>query len=247
MWHTGTAIAQRMILTPEDSKPRRSAAYLSMNRKPTYKELKQRIRELEEQLVIRSRAEQALRESENRYRDLSIIDDLTQLYNCRHFCHQLKMEIERVDRYGQPLSMLLLDLDDFKRFNDVYGHIAGDQVLARLGQVIKQCLRQSDSAYRYGGEEFTILLPMTTDMDGTVIAERIRTEFKKEHFLPKPRHDTHMTVSIGLAQYEPGEDMKAYVHRVDQLMYEAKGKGKNMICWPGRPTFYQQQVLFSLQ
>ncbi len=157
------------------------------------------------------------------------------------------MEIERVDRYGQPLSMLLLDLDDFKRFNDVYGHIAGDQVLARLGQVIKQCLRQSDSAYRYGGEEFTILLPMTTDMDGTVIAERVRAEFEKEHFFPKPRHDTHMTVSIGLAQYEPGEDMKAYVHRVDQLMYEAKGKGKNMICWSGRPTFYQQQVLFSLQ
>jgi len=181
-------------------------------------------------ITERKQAEEALRESENRYRELSIVDDLTQLYNSRYFYHQLKMEMDRTDRYRQPLSLLLLDLDDFKRFNDVYGHVEGDQVLLRLGQVVKRCLRETDSAYRYGGEEFTILLPMTTSGEGLVTAERIRTEFKKETFPPAPGQDVHVTVSIGLAQYKPQEEMKAFVHRVDQLMYQGKKNGKDRVC-----------------
>jgi diguanylate cyclase (GGDEF)-like protein len=193
--------------------------------------LNQRIRELELSDSERKRAEEALRDSEKRYRELSIVDDLTQLYNSRHFYHQLKMEINRADRYGQPLTvLLLLDLDDFKRFNDTYGHIEGDLVLLRLGQVVKRFLRQTDSAYRYGGEEFTILLPMTTSEAGAVIAERIRTEFKKETFSPAPGQDVHVTVSIGLAQYKTKEEMKAFVHRVDQLMYLGKKNGKDRVC-----------------
>jgi len=181
-------------------------------------------------ITERKRTEKALEESEKRYRELSIVDDLTSLYNSRHFYHQLKMETDRADRYGQPLTLLFLDLDDFKRFNDAYGHIEGDHVLLRLGQVVKRCLRQTDSAYRYGGEEFAILLPMTTSADGAVTAERIRTEFKKETFSPAPDQDGHVTVSIGLAQYKPQEEMKAFVHRVDQLMYQGKKNGKDRVC-----------------
>ena len=88
----------------------------------------------------------------------------------------------------------------------------------------------TDSAYRYGGEEFTILLPMTTSVDGAVTAERIRSEFKKEHFSRIPDQDAHMTVSIGLAQYKFQEDMKAFVNRVVQLMYQAKKNGKDRVC-----------------
>jgi diguanylate cyclase (GGDEF)-like protein/PAS domain S-box-containing protein len=181
-------------------------------------------------ITDRKRIMEALQDSENRYRELSIIDDLTQLYNSRHFYQQLKMEIDRVDRYGQPLTLLLLDLDDFKQFNDAYGHIEGDRVLSRLGQVVKRCLRQTDSAYRYGGEEFTIMLPMTTSKDGAVTAERIRAELKEEIFSPVSGKDVHMTVSIGLEQYKSQEDMKAFVHRVDQLMYQAKKNGKDGVC-----------------
>jgi diguanylate cyclase (GGDEF)-like protein/PAS domain S-box-containing protein len=181
-------------------------------------------------ITERKEMEALLKESENRYRELSIVDGLTQLYNSRHFYHQLKMEIDRADRYGQPLTLLLLDLDDFKRFNDAYGHTEGDQVLLRLGQVIKRCLRQTDSAYRYGGEEFVILLPMTASADGAVTAERIRTEFKRQSFSPAPGQDVHVTVSIGLAQYKPQEDMKAFVNRVDQLMYQGKKNGKDRVC-----------------
>ncbi len=172
----------------------------------------------------------ALRESEKKYRELSIIDDLTQLYNSRQFYHDLQMELDRVNRYQQPLTLLLLDIDNFKAFNDAYGHVEGDQVLLRLGQVVKRCLRQTDSAYRYGGEEFTILLPMTTSQDAAVTAERIRTEIKKEHFHPGSGNDVHITVSIGLAQYRTGEEMKPFVHRVDQLMYQGKTTGKDKVC-----------------
>jgi diguanylate cyclase (GGDEF)-like protein/PAS domain S-box-containing protein len=182
-------------------------------------------------ITDRKQAEEALRESENKYRELSIVDSLTQLYNSRYFYHQLKMEIDRADRYGHPLTLLLLDLDDFKQFNDAYGHIEGDQVLMRLGQVVKKSLRQTDSAYRYGGEEFTVLLPMTTGRDCVVTAERIRTEFKKETFSPATGQDFHVTVSIGLAQYTTKEDMKVFVHRVDQLMYTAKKNGKDRVCF----------------
>jgi diguanylate cyclase (GGDEF)-like protein/PAS domain S-box-containing protein len=176
------------------------------------------------------KTEQELKESEQRYRELSIVDDLTQLYNSRHFYFQLKIELDRSNRYGQPLTLLLLDLDNFKVFNDAYGHVEGDQVLWRLGQVVKRCLRETDFAYRYGGEEFTILLPMTTGGAGAVTAERIRTEFKKETFSPAPGQDVHVTVSIGLAQYKPQEEMKVFVHRVDQLMYQGKKDGKDRVC-----------------
>ncbi|MCX5818589.1 MAG: diguanylate cyclase [Deltaproteobacteria bacterium] len=210
----GTVVWARVFVTPLDPSEARPTLRLGVI----------------EDITERRRIEEALRESEKRYRELSIVDDLTQLYNSRHFYHQIKMEIDRADRYGQPLTLLLLDLDDFKRFNDAYGHIEGDQVLLRLGQVVKRCLRQTDSAYRYGGEEFTILLPMTTGRDCAVTAERIRMEFKKENFSPAPGQDVHVTVSIGLSQYKPQEDMKAFVHRVDQLMYQGKKNGKDRVC-----------------
>ncbi|TSA46238.1 MAG: diguanylate cyclase [Deltaproteobacteria bacterium] len=186
--------------------------------------------ELMEKAASLEEVHKVLRESEKRYRELSIVDDLTQLYNSRHFYFQLKSELDRSNRYEQPLTLLLLDLDNFKHFNDGYGHIEGDQVLQRLGQVVKRCLRDTDFAYRYGGEEFTILLPMTTSADGAVTAERIRTEFKKEIFSPGPGQEVHMTVSIGLAQYKTKEEMKAFVHRVDQLMYQGKKNGKDRVC-----------------
>ena len=173
---------------------------------------------------------EALRDSEKRYWELSMIDDLTQLYNSRHFYAQLKKEMERSNRYGDPLTLFLMDLDKFKAFNDAYGHVEGDNVLSQLGQVIKRCLRETDSAYRYGGEEFTIILPMTTSEEGIITAKRIQTELRKEPFSPVLGQEVYLTISIGLAQYKPMEEMKAFVHRVDQLMYKGKKNGKGRIC-----------------
>jgi len=94
----------------------------------------------------------------------------------------------------------------------------------------ERCLRHTDSAYRYGGEEFTIILPMTTLRDSIVTAERIRTEFRKETFSPVPGQAVHVTVSTGVAQYRPQEEREAFVHRTDQLMYQAKKNGKDSVC-----------------
>jgi len=185
---------------------------------------------LKQEIEERKQAEAALMESEKRFRELSIVDELTSLYNSRHFYFQLKNELERSNRYKQHLTLLLLDLDNFKALNDTYGHVEGDKVLKRLGKVIKKCLRKTDSAYRYGGEEFTVLLPMTTSVNGIVIAERIRTEFNNETFSPEPGQDIHLTLSVGIAQYKSQEDMKAFVSRVDQLMYQAKKNGKDRVC-----------------
>ncbi|HNZ65115.1 MAG TPA: diguanylate cyclase [Smithella sp.] len=180
-------------------------------------------------ITERKLAEEALQKSEQRYLELSILDDLTQVYNSRHFHAQLEKEMERSNRYEQPLTLLLLDLDKFKTFNDTYGHVEGDNVLSRLGQVVKRCLRDPDSAYRYGGEEFTVILPMTTKDEGMITAQRIRNEFGKEVFTPLPGMETFVTMSIGVSQYIPKEDMKSFVHRTDQLMYQAKKHGRNRI------------------
>ena len=102
--------------------------------------------------------------------------------------------------------------------------------MARLGQVIKRCLRETDSAYRYGGEEFTIMLPMTTGDDGIVTAKRIQTELKKEALSPVLGQKIYMTVSICVSQYKPQEEIKAFVQRVDQLMYKVKKKERGKIC-----------------
>jgi diguanylate cyclase (GGDEF)-like protein len=185
--------------------------------------LKQRIQELE-QLVTE------LRNSEKKYRELSTVDKLTQLYNLRQFYVQLRIETDRSNRYKQPLTLLFIDIDDFKAFNDTYGHIAGDKVLQRIGPIIKGCLRETDFAYRYGGEEFTVILPMTAVANGIIIAERIGSEIRKEAFSPLPGQIVHVTVSIGLAQYKLQEDMKIFVHRVDRLMYAGKKDGKDRIC-----------------
>jgi diguanylate cyclase (GGDEF)-like protein/PAS domain S-box-containing protein len=181
-------------------------------------------------ITERKRAEEALRRSEQRYRDLSIIDDLTQLYNSRHFYAQLEKEMERSNRYGQPLTLLMLDIDKFKDFNDTYGHVQGDYVLSRLGHAIKRSLREIDSAYRYGGEEFTIILPMTMGEEGITTAKRIQKELRKENFSLVSGQEIYMTVSIGLAQYKPKEEIKAFVHRVDQFMYKVKKQGRGRIC-----------------
>lgn len=182
-----------------------------------------------EDITARKLAEEALKESEMRYMELSITDALTKLFNSRHFYSQLKAEAERANRYNHPLSLLLLDIDDFKDFNDTYGHLEGDEVLMRMGKVIKRCLRATDSGYRYGGEEFTLILPETKGEAALALAERIREEFATEAFFPRHDEKVHKTVSIGVTEAVAGEDLSSFLRRVDEGMYMAKRQGKNRV------------------
>lgn len=174
-------------------------------------------------------AEEALRKRERRYMELSILDDLTSLYNKRHFNDRLKMEINRTSRYNHPLSILMLDIDDFKLYNDTYGHTKGDMVLARMGEVLAANTRLTDSAYRYGGEEFVVLMPETPGDSAVSVAKRIRGAFESEVFCPTPSIRVHKTVSIGVAEYLPHEGEEIFISRADRKMYMAKEKGKNQV------------------
>lgn len=190
-------------------------------------------RVLRERIMIgeRNRMENALRESERRYQELSITDDLTKLYNSRYLHNRLAMEIDRSLRYNRQISLLMLDVDDFKKFNDSFGHVEGDGVLIRLADVIRSGLRHLDQACRYGGEEFVVILPETTGEQGQIIAERIRENFRQEIFAPVPGKVAQVTVSIGVAQLQPQEDMLHFIDRADKNMYAAKAAGKDKVIY----------------
>jgi diguanylate cyclase (GGDEF)-like protein len=162
---------------------------------------------------------------------LAITDGLTKLYNSRSFYSQLELEVDRFNRYKHPLALLLLDIDHFKAYNDAYGHLEGDKVLVRFSQIIKSCLRANDSAYRYGGEEFTVILPETGGEEAKTVAQRIRAALEAEKFSPEqePRKDVTITISIGVTEYFPKEELSAFIQRADQAMYRSKQNGRNRV------------------
>ncbi len=165
----------------------------------------------------------------DRLRTMAITDELTQLFNSRHFYNQLNLEIERSNRYHHPLSLLMMDIDFFKDYNDRHGHIQGDKTLARIGYLIKICLRAMDSAYRYGGEEFIAILPNTSSEEAGFVANRIRSTVEKEEFVIAPDQIVHVTLSIGVTDYLPGEEIADLVYRADKAMYQSKENGRNLV------------------
>lgn len=180
-------------------------------------------------ITRRKKAEEALRASEQHYRELSLTDELTGLFNVRYFNLCINEEIDRADRYERPLTLLMMDIDDFKTHNDTYGHPEGDIVLQRFGKEILPYLRRTDSVYRYGGEEFVVVLPETPLDEAIVIGERIRKTFSDMIFTPIPDVHISKTLSIGLAQWKSGESLKDFIRRADELLYIAKKNGKNQV------------------
>ncbi len=162
---------------------------------------------------------------------LAITDGLTRLYNSRSFYSQLELEIDRFNRYRHPLTLLLLDIDHFKDYNDRFGHLEGDKVLVRFSQIIKSCLRANDSAYRYGGEEFTVILPETAGEEAQTVAHRIRAALEAEPFRPEPEagRNATVTISIGLTEYQYKEKLSTFIQRADQAMYLSKRDGRNKV------------------
>ena len=160
---------------------------------------------------------------------LAVTDGLTKLYNSRSFYSQLETEVDRFNRYKHPLSLLLLDLDHFKEYNDNYGHLEGDKVLVRFSQIIKSCLRTNDSAYRYGGEEFTVILPVTSGAEAKTVAQRIRSALEAEQFSPENEEDVRITISIGVTEYQHKEELSTFIQRADKAMYLSKQNGRNKV------------------
>lgn len=164
-----------------------------------------------------------------RLKKQSIRDPLTELYNSRHFYARLEDEIQRSERYVHPLSLIFIDIDSFKAVNDTYGHMIGDQALLLIARKMKTSLRSQDTAYRFAGDEFTIILPETTADNAKFVADRIKAEMAKESLVIHDKEITKITLSIGIAEYQRNEKKEQFVHRADVTMYEAKKRGGNDI------------------
>jgi diguanylate cyclase (GGDEF)-like protein len=194
-----------------------------------------------------------VRRREARLRELVLKDALTALYNRRYFFYRLNSEIQRAKRYGRTLSLLILDVDDFKTFNDLHGHVAGDELLQELAARMTSGIRRSDTkpsyevdiACRYGGEEFAVILPEAASAQGAAAAERIRVSIETRgavvvaERIRRRIEQTRFgglgaTVSVGVSSYpEHGTDVDALIKAADRALYHAKRTGKNRVSIAG--------------
>jgi two-component system cell cycle response regulator len=164
----------------------------------------------------------------------AITDKLTGVYNNGYFQHYLKNELRRADRHHHPVSLLMLDIDDFKLVNDRHGHLAGDNLLKEIAAKLDQSIREIDSLARFGGDEFAIILPYTPKEAAAAIAERIRVEFENLTVALAGQLSLRISVSIGVAEYAPGVDTASdVIQKADKALYTAKFNGKNRVCSAG--------------
>jgi len=169
---------------------------------------------------------QKLRERNDELRTLSITDSLTGLYNRTHLPELLERELARARRRQIPFSILMMDIDHFKRFNDTYGHLAGDEQLRLVAQILKTLLRACDAGARYGGEEFLILLTETGPEGALFFAEKLRSRVAEVH----SQREQAITVSIGVASYpDDGEDIEGVIREADAALYRCKRSGRNRV------------------
>ena len=161
-------------------------------------------------------------------KQLSITDSLTGLYNQRHFLAVLEPELERAKRYRRPLSLVCIDLDNFKQVNDVLGHLEGDHALRFTAHTIQSQLRKTDLAFRYGGDEFMVLLPEAGGKEAELIGKRLQACFDRrwaEEWNPK-RGCPVVGLSMGIAEFDQHESPETLIRRADAAMYEAKKHGR---------------------
>ena len=166
-----------------------------------------------------------LKATQDELRSASFTDALTGLYNRRYLYLRLAKEIDLVKRYGHPLSVILFDLDHFKKINDTFGHRVGDDVLVQTAAALRTCVRDVDVAGRYGGEEFLVILPHSGARQAFEVAERIRTLLKGFAW---PQRDMRVTISGGVCQYA-GETLDEFIDTADRMLYEAKESGRNQV------------------
>lgn len=201
------------------------------------KNLEQMVEERTNEL---EKANEELEETKELYRKLSVIDGLTGVYNRRYFDEVLGKEFERVKRYSRPISLLMIDLDHFKKFNDTYGHPAGDYILKELAKLLSKFVRTVDFVSRYGGEEFMIILFETEKKDAIRSAERLvklvdQKRFSSFENLP----ELHLTISVGLATYPEDARIKEdLIKKADEALYQAKILGRNRFYF-----FMKEQII----
>jgi diguanylate cyclase (GGDEF)-like protein len=163
---------------------------------------------------------------------LAITDGLTEVYNHRFFQEQLSKEIKRAERYNHSISIIMMDLDYFKEYNDFFGHKKGDEVLKIIARLLTECTRKSDLVPRYGGDEFVVILPETQKEKALELAERIRAKIEGSVLVKAEEFENgNLTISLGVASYpDDAKTAGELIDKVDEVLYLAKRTGKNKAC-----------------
>ena len=154
--------------------------------------------------------------------EIATHDEKTGLYNSKFFKSVLGLELDKAKR-GKKLSLIMLDIDHFKKINDKYGHLAGDKILKQLANLLQQKIRKSDIASRFGGEEFLIMLPNAAKEKAKMVAERLRKSVQSAGFKPR------ITISLGVSEYKKADTINNLINKADSALYRAKKKGRNRV------------------
>ncbi len=176
-------------------------------------------------VVINSIDVTKMKEMEDKLKLLSQTDQLTQIFNRVKFHDSLTHEVARIRRYEADLSLIMFDIDHFKKVNDTYGHDVGDEVLVIITEIVKECIRETDVFARWGGEEFMLLLPHTGLKNATLLAERIRAKIEQREI----KTVGTVTSSFGVTQFVAMDNEETFTKRVDRALYKAKSKGRNRV------------------
>ncbi len=187
-----------------------------------------RIKELHDQLNTKVKE---LEEAQERLRQLAITDGLTGLFNHRYFKEHLEQELYRASRHHSEVSLIMIDIDFFKRYNDTFGHPAGDALLRAVARMLKDNVRKIDIAARYGGEEFVLVLAETNKPAASLVAEKMRRMVETSTFEGLPAHNNgHITISLGIATFPlDATNPNDLITMADQRLYQAKQRGRNQV------------------
>jgi len=174
---------------------------------------------------------QQIEDKTNELEQLIITDEKTKLFNFRHFKSELHSEIARAKRFSEPVSLIMIDADKFKHYNDTNGHVLGDEALIKMAKLMKSLCRETDKPARFGGEEFAVLLPKTGKEEAVIFAERIRKAIEEAVFVNQEKQPGgNFTASLGVATYpEDCTDAETLVNAADKALYKAKEKGRNRV------------------
>ncbi|MCP5468725.1 MAG: GGDEF domain-containing protein [Deltaproteobacteria bacterium] len=175
-------------------------------------------------------------------KELTLVDDLTGIYNRRHFLRILEMEFKRVKRFQHKLSLLMVDVDYFKKINDRFGHLEGDRILSQLAKLLQKNLREVDTLARYGGEEFAVVLPDTSIKDAEKVADKLRKFVKQASPNILNNQKSRLTVSVGVATFNPEmESIDELIDQADTALYQAKSYGRDCV------TVFREDTTVSLR
>jgi len=182
--------------------------------------------------VLETRSLRIKAQETDYYKDLSNRDELTKISNYRHFNYVLQLEIDRQLRYHRPLTLLVIDIDDFKKCNDAHGHLTGDLVLVKVASLLTTQIRGCDFVARYGGDEFTVILPEISEKEALAVCRRIMKSLENYEFLSFEQNKIGtLSVTIGIASFpKNANDSKDLIEKADRAMYAGKKAGKKCIC-----------------